>query len=131
MTGEVRERPKVNLDDDDLDLSDFGVPKQEPETSPVEPTAAQVKEVSEKAGFPSRSAKKPAQRRNRGRRKLSPFQDQIGIKCRTDMKELFQDLGDELGTYDHTTFERAIHALIVESGNKSLLARYEKITKND
>jgi len=131
MTNKVRERPKLNLDtDDDLDLSDFGVSdvSEEPQVEKVtEPTAAAVEAVSKEAGFPSRSATKTTPRRRR--KKTSPFQDQVGIKCRTAMKDLFQDLGDELNTHDHTTFERAIYALLKEVGDPRLIARYEQIVR--
>ena len=38
MTGDVRERPKLALNDDDLDLSDFGV--DDPVTPEAAPSAA-------------------------------------------------------------------------------------------
>lgn len=124
MSDVIRERPKLDLGDD-LDLSDFEI-----EVSPSErviPSAAEVEEVSKNAGFPSRSAAKKITRRRR--RKISPFQDQIGIKCRNGMKELFQELGDVMDTHDHTTFETAIQALLEKKGYDDLLRRFKRVTE--
>lgn len=126
MSGDVRERPKVVLDDGDdaLDLSDFAAPEETPA-----PTAAEIASVSKEAGFVSRSPSKPVPRRRRGKR--SPFQIALAIKTRPGMRELFQDIGDLLDTHDHTTFERALKALIIELGDKDLLKEYEKLTTSD
>ena len=45
------------------------------------------------------------------------------------MKELFQDIGDYLDLRDHTTFERAILALLEKEGATDLLQKYRNITK--
>lgn len=41
------------------------------------------------------------------------------------MKELFQDLGDALETHDHTTFEKAVQALLNEVGDSALIKRFK------
>lgn len=126
MSADARERPKLNLGDD-LDLSDFGV--EEAPLAKTEPTAKQVAEVSKDAGFASRSPAKPTARRRRGKR--SPFQIPLAIKSRAGMRELFQDLGDLLDTHDHTTLERAIAALIKETGDKTLMERFRRLTEGE
>lgn len=122
MNEDVRERPKLDIGDD-LDLSGFGA--DETVIERTEPSAAEVEAVSKSAGFPSRSAAKTTTRRRR--RKTSPFQDQVGIKCRNGMKELFQDLGDVMNTHDHTTFEKAIQALLEQKGDVALLKRFKRL----
>lgn len=88
------------------------------------PDFATIKEVAEQSGFVSRQPQK-----NRRRRKKSPFTDQLGIKVRPEMKALFQDIGERLSVYDHTTFECALLALLEKEGIKDLLKQYKEITK--
>ena len=129
---EPRSRPALNLgtddENDDLDLSAFGVDndKETPRVAQTEPTASEVRSISEAAGFPSRSAEAKSPRRRK--RVLSPYKDQVGIKCRPGMKELFQDIGDELGTLDYTTFERALQALLRELDDHDLQSRFRRLT---
>ena len=88
-----------------------------------------VEAVAENLGFTHRQqpAKKAPARRNR--RKKSPFTEQLGVKVRPGMREIFQDLGELIGEYDHTTFERALLALIKEEGAKDILNKLKKLTK--
>lgn len=79
--------------------------------------------IAESSGFISRQPHK----KNR-RRKKSPFECQIGIKVRHDVKELFQDIGEYLDIYDHTTFELSILALLEKENAIDLLGRFKKIT---
>ena len=83
----------------------------------------ELESVAENSGFISRQAYK----KNR-RRKKSPFECQIGIKVRPDIKELFQDIGEYLDVYDHTTFELAVLALLEKENVINLLNRFKKIT---
>lgn len=50
-------------------------------------------------------------------------------KCRPQMRELFQNLSEHLDVYDHTTFERAILALIEKEGTEEHLSMYKDIVK--
>lgn len=84
-----------------------------------------IKQVSEMSGFPSREKTVKTRRR----RKKSPFTQQLGLKCRPEMRELFQDMSEYLDVYDHTTFERAMLALIEKEGTEEHLKRYESIVK--
>lgn len=45
------------------------------------------------------------------------------------MRELFQNLSEHLDVYDHTTFERAILALIEKEGTEEHLSMYKDIVK--
>ena len=83
----------------------------------------ELESVAENSGFISRHAYKKSRRR-----KKSPFECQIGIKVRPDIKELFQDIGEYLDVYDHTTFELAVLALLEKENVINLLNRFKKIT---
>ena len=84
-----------------------------------------VQQVAEQSGFTSRkgAAKK------RRRRKKSPYTTQLGLKVRPEMRELFQYMSEHLDLYDHTTFERAMLALIEKEGTAEQLKTYEDIVK--
>ena len=84
-----------------------------------------VQQVAEKSGFPSREGGVKARRR----RKKSPFTMQIGLKCRPEMRDLFQEMSEHLDLYDHTTFERALLALIEKDGTPEQLETYKDIIK--
>jgi chromosomal replication initiation ATPase DnaA len=116
-----KERAHLNFDDD-LDLSEF-----QPVTKEVKnkPDQKLIEQVAEQAGFPSRDPNK----KQRRRRKPSPYIDQINIRCRAGMKDIFQDLGEYLDVRDHTTFEKAIKALIEKEGLADLKNKYEKVTQ--
>lgn len=62
------------------------------------------------------------------RRKRSPYTEQLGIKVRPLIKDIFQALGEKLSVYDHTTFELAILALIEKENDQDLIRKYKDIT---
>lgn len=116
----AKERAHLNLDDD-LDLSGF---EPKPKGMGGRPTDMKaVKAVAEQSGFPSRD---PRRRRKRQR---SPYQAQLNLKCREDVKSLFQTLSDRMDMYDHTTFELALLALLEKQGYSDLIEQYKDITK--
>lgn len=114
-----KERSHINLDDD-FDISEFQPVKKETDKE-IKKT---IEKVAEQYGFVSR--KNRSQRR---RKPKSPFKNQLNLKCRDNIKELFQDLGEQLGVHDHTTFEQALLALIEKNGFDELLQRYKGIMK--
>ncbi|MGL4667735.1 MAG: hypothetical protein ACRCWR_07380 [Saezia sp.] len=87
---------------------------------------ANLEEIGASLGFVSREP--PKHRRKR----KSPHQAQANIKCREEIKEIFQEVSYKLGIYDHTTFEKALLALIEKENLESLKMRYfeaiDKIT---
>ncbi len=85
-----------------------------------------LKQIAELEGFTSRQPQK-----RKIRRKKSPFTSQIGIKVRPEVRDLFQDIGGYLNVYDHTTFEKAILALLEKEGASELLRKYKLITENN
>jgi hypothetical protein len=114
-----KERASLNLDDD-LDLSGFA-PKQQKSADRPDPKTLET--VAEQSGFISRASKR------RRRRQRSPYQSQLNLKCRENIKMLFQELGDRLGVHDHTTFEQALLALIEKQGYSDLAAQFKELTK--
>ena len=114
-----KERAGLSLDD--IDLSEFQPTSQHQKEKPNQKL---VEQVAEQAGFPSREAKK-----KRRRRKPSPYIDQLNMRCRAGMKDIFQDLGERLDVRDYTTFEKAIRALIEKEGFTDLLKEYDEIKK--
>ncbi len=114
-------RASLNLDDDTIDLEELiGRPQQ-----PKHIDKAKLAQVAKQSGFTSREPNG----RQRRRRKKSPFTDQQAIRVRSGMKDLFQDLGEYLNVMDHTTFERAILALIEKEGTKEHLQKFKELTK--
>ena len=101
-----------------LDLTDF---KPKNKDSQIKHVNNDIEEIGAELGFVRREVTK--QRRKR----KSPYQAQANIKCREGIKELFQVIGDKLDVYDHTTFERAILALIEKEKLKDLEARYHEV----
>ncbi|MCP4698494.1 MAG: hypothetical protein GY862_16825 [Gammaproteobacteria bacterium] len=88
-----------------------------------------VEAVAKTSGFTNRQHTKKRSDAPRRRRKKSPFTEQLGVKTRPGMKEIFQDLGELIGEYDHTTLERALFALMKETrGAEDILARFEELT---
>lgn len=115
-----KERAHLSLDDD-LDISEFQPAKKADHN---DNDLKELEKVAEHYGFVSRKHK--SQRRRKPR---SPFRNQLNLKCRDNIKELFQDLGEQMGIHDHTTFELALLALIEKNGSEELLQRYRDITK--
>lgn len=115
-----KEHAHLSLDDD-FDISEFQPHKKE-EQGKIDKNT--IKKVAEESGFPSHE-NKPRRRI----RQQSSFKNQLNLKCRDNMKELFQDIGNYLDVRDHTTFERAILALLEKEGATELLQKYRNITK--
>lgn len=86
----------------------------------------EIERVAETSGFIKRLPTN-----NRRRRKKSPYTEQVGIKVRPSMKKIFQDIGDKLSTYDHTTFELAILALLEKENEIDMINQYKKIISNN
>ena len=121
-------RERAHLDfGDDLDLSEFQPKTPEPKqkTDQKATTQKAIEEIGKSTGFVSREPQKQKKRR----RVISPYKDQLNVKCRPEVKDLFQDIGERLVVHDHTTFERAIFALIEKEGYTDLAARYKDIVK--
>lgn len=115
------QRAGFGLDDDTIDIEELVETKPKPKPKPADKT--KITEVAEQSGFTSRE---PAPRQRR-RRKKSPFTDQQAIRVRPGMKSLFQDLGEHLDVMDHTTFEKAIEALIEKEGTDEQLVRFKEL----
>lgn len=64
----------------------------------------------------------------KSRRKRSPYTEQLGIKVRPLIKDIFQEIGEKLSVYDHTTFELAILALIEKENDQELIKKYKNVT---
>lgn len=82
-----------------------------------------LEKVASASGFVKRL---PQKRKNR--RKRSPYTEQLGIKIRPLIKEIFQEIGEKLSIYDHTTFELAIFALIEKENDQELIKKYKTAT---
>ena len=122
----TKTRIPLNFDDDDI-LSMASQPLIKPKVTPE-----QIKEVAHKSGFFSRQP--PLQKvdhdiANRRRRKISPYNAQLGIKVRPEIKEIFQNISDTLGIHDCSTFELAILALLEKGNYSQLLDKYKQITE--
>lgn len=115
-----KERAHLDLEDD-FDISEFR-PAKKKEQGEVDKKT--IEKVAEESGFISRVNKT-----RRRKRQQSPFKNQLNLKCRDNMQELFQDIGAYLDLRDHTTFERAILALLEKEGTNDLLQQYRNITK--
>lgn len=116
-----KERAHLNFNDD-LDLSDFQPAKRAIKDKPDQKL---IEKVAEQSGFPSRDPGK----KQRRRRKPSPYIDQLNVRCRSGMKDIFQELGERLDVRDHTTFERALLALIEKEGLPDLEKQYDETVK--
>ncbi|MCB1715957.1 MAG: hypothetical protein KDK04_01765 [Candidatus Competibacteraceae bacterium] len=114
-----KERAHLDLDDN-LDLSEFA-PKTQKDHGRPDPKALET--VAEQSGFVSRENKR------RRKRQRSPYQAQLNLKCREAVKAMFQEIGDRLDIYDHTTFEQALLALIEKEGYSDLEVRFKELTK--
>jgi len=117
----AKERAPLNLNED-LDVSEFK-PIQKTDNK-NETEIKKIEQVAKQSGFVTRANK--SQRR---RKPQSPYKNQLNLKCRENIKELFQDIGAQLGVHDHTTFELALLALIKENKYNDLLQRYKEITE--
>lgn len=118
-------RTPLNFDDDDI-LSMASQPLIKPKVTPE-----QIKEVANQSGFFSRQPQLQDIVNDitiRRRRKISPYNSQLGIKVRPEIKEIFQNISDTLGIHDCSTFELAILALIEKENYNQLLEKYKKVT---
>lgn len=80
-----------------------------------------VEKVAEKSGFVSRQPRK--------RRRLeSPYQYQCNLKTREGIKEIFQEIGMRKQIFDHSTFEKAVLALLEKEGMDDLISQFKRIT---
>ena len=79
-----------------------------------------LEKISEESGFIKRQPKK-----TRIRRKRSPYVEQLGIKTRPLIKEIFYAIGEKMSVYDHTTFELAIQALLEKNNDQNLIKKYK------
>ncbi len=126
----VRERAKFNFDEEEatddgeirtgVDIEEIVGVKTSPEITNQQREI--IIEEAKKAGFISREPKK--------RRKVSPYTAQFGGKCRVGMKELFQDIGAQLGKYDTQTLELAIIALIEKENMEDLEKQFYDLVGN-
>lgn len=94
--------------DDDFDVSGFA-----PAKPPVAPTKEAVRDVAEKASFPSREATtEPTQKGRRERRTFRTGRDtQFTCKARLDVVDAFYAISNEQGWVMGETLERAVAAL--------------------
>jgi len=111
-------RVQLSLDDDEIELEELIDSRQSFKTSPEQ--TKRLAEASQKHGFTSREPTKK-------RRKVSPYTAQFGGKCREGMKQLFQEIGDRMKTYDTETLELAILALIEKEKLNDLKKAYNNI----
>lgn len=125
----TKTRTPLNFDDDDI-LSIASQPLIKPKVTPE-----QIKEVANQSGFFSRQPRPQLQDQDivsdiatRRRRKISPYNSQLGIKVRPEIKEIFQNISDALGIHDCSTFELAILALLEKGNYNQLLEKYKQIT---
>lgn len=80
-----------------------------------------IEKTAEASGFTKRLPKKL-----KIRRRKSPYVEQLGVKIRPLMKEIFQEIGEKLSIYDHTTFERAMLALLEKENDQELIKKYQE-----
>ncbi len=122
----TKERAILDLNDDDVDILDVAnktITKRKVDLN-------EIKQVANQSGFVSRQAiENTSASLPKRRRRSSPYTTQLGIRIRPDMKDLFQDLSDQLYLNDCTTFERAILALCEKEGFDGLIERYHTIAK--
>ena len=106
-----------------LQLDDFKPKAKERAGEKEKADQKVIEKVAEQSGFVSREPKR------KRRRKISPYTDQLGIKVRPQMKEIFQTIGERMEVYDHTTFENALLALLEKEGMQDLVEEFKTITK--
>lgn len=121
----MAERTPLTIDDDsDLDLS--GLVSTRNKKTPLSKNREKqvIQETAENSGFNSRAV---SRKRRKGRR--SPYTEQKGIKVRPEIKELFEDVADNLDLRDHTLFEMALLALLEKRKMREETKRYRQIIK--
>ena len=80
---------------------------------------AKLDKIAEETGFTSRLPRK--------KRSRTKYTAQINIKIKEGIKPLFQEIGEQLETFDNETFELAMLALIEKNGTKEQLKRLKEI----
>lgn len=131
-----RKRAMLDLSDDptdgELDLSTFA-PKSpsQPASDDMETDKTAIKRLSEATGWPSRQAGRTDAPSRRSRRPTTPYNVQLNVKCRAEMRELFREISDHIGQRDCDTFEQAISALIDQLGDEDLKQRLIAILPPD
>ena len=115
-----KKRAALQFDDlEPVDISEIAQPKKK--ITNIEKAA--IERVAEASGFIKRSA-------TRRTRPKSSHVIQVNLKSREGVKEIFQDIGGRLGVFDHTTFERAIQALLEKEKITDLLKEFKKIVND-
>lgn len=97
---------RAGIFEDDLDLSVFTPNK----STGAAPSREAVREVSEQASFQSREAA-PVPPKKADRRHRTGRNEQLNLKVRGDVKDLFYRINDAQGWVQGYTFERAVQAL--------------------
>ena len=111
-----KKRVPISLDDNDsVDIMTLAATKNTNKTD-----KKVLDQISESSGFTSRSSRRVI-------RKRSPYTIQHNFKLRPGMKEIFQEVGARFGVYDHTTFERALIALLEKENMVDLLQQCNAI----
>jgi hypothetical protein len=101
--------------DDTIDLEELTVKL----TPPKQIDKAKLNKIAEQTGFINRQPRK--------KRSRTKYTAQINIKIREGIKQLFQEMGTHLETFDNETFELAMLALIEKSGTKEQLNRLKEL----
>ena len=110
-------RAGLNLNDD-IDISDL---VKKPKSKNTNIDKKQIEKIAEESGFQSREPKK------RKTRPKSPYIIQMNVKTKYGAKELFQEVSERLGVFDHTTFEEAFIALLEKKGFDDILEQYKNL----
>lgn len=108
------------LEDPLVQVDDLKPKHVDPSLSSKESLKKKLTDGSKQLGFVRREATK--------RRRVSPYTQQFGGKCREGMKPLFKSIGERLNCYDTETLERAILALLEKENMHDLLEEYSHIT---
>ena len=122
----MSERVSLGLDDmnEEPTINSIDLEELAGNSSSQKPNA-EIKKTLEKEGakhgFTSRQ---PSRRFDRRR---SPYTEQVHVKTREGMRDIFQELGDRLGLFGQETFEVAIFALIKKEGYQDLLSEYYEL----
>ncbi|GLK53523.1 MULTISPECIES: hypothetical protein [Alphaproteobacteria] len=118
----TRSRAPINLgDDNDEDDIDMGA-LAKASAPRATPDQASIRRVAQESGFTSRGDK-----RQRRRRRRSPYTVTCGIRASEDMRVLFQDLAEHLNLKDAEAFELAILELAKAHGTAEHVERHAAI----
>jgi hypothetical protein len=81
-------------------------------------------QIAQESGFSSREPQKIQRHRRR-----SPYVIQTNLKTRIGMKELMQNISDNLGLFDQETFELGLEALMEKHDMSDLLRKFQQLRK--